>query len=156
MEKKDKIISFLSVLLLLCTILFATMYNTLEASNNHISRGNWSLNISSVSIGKKVGDVSSIDVDASSTTAVVNFTMADVGDAITYNIRVANGGTIDATLDNIIVVGNSDNVTYDIGGTIIGSKLNAGGVDNIIIKFKNNNTEEKHFQENIAIILNYK
>lgn len=156
MEKKDRIISLLSIILLLCTILFATMYNSLEARTQHISHDNWSLNISSVSVKKATNTAASIDVDASSTTAIVNFTMLNPDDSITYNIRVANGGTIDATLESILIIGNSDKISYDISGTIIGSKLNAGGVDNVVVKFTNNGDIGEGIQENIAIVLNYK
>lgn len=156
MEKENKMISFLSVVLLICTILFASIYNETVERSQHISRDNWSVSIDSISNGKKTGSASSIDVDASSTTAIVYFTMLEPNDSITYNIRVSNNGTLDATLDSILVVGNSDNITYDISGTLIGSRLNAGGVDNVVIKFTNISEEEKDIQENIAIILNYK
>jgi len=153
---KEKVISFLSVILLIFTIAFAVLYNSLHTEVKPGANESWSVLVSSITPGVTEGDAKNIDVEIMNTNAIVNFTMSKPGDTITYKIKNINAGTMDAVLNSILVVGNNEDISYDISGVIIGSGLNAGGADNIIITFKNNSTEEKEIQQRVAIIFNYK
>ena len=102
MKKNNIIISFLIAIVCIMAISYAAFSTTLNINGSASIDSNWNIKITSVITKNLVGSATKAFEPVVSDTAVTFKTnLVKPGDSMTYQVTIANEGTIDAKVDSI-------------------------------------------------------
>lgn len=112
-DKKNILIAFLLVVVLVMSVGFALLGSNLEVTATGTIAGDWSVKFANepiVPVAKTDGvkEVST-QLDTNALKITLNTTFEKPGDKITYEFKVENTGSIDAYLKDVTVVGKNGN-----------------------------------------------
>ena len=89
---------------------------------------NWNVAITDITVTDTQGNAKSTTATYTATTATFAVDLQSPGDRIEYTVTVRNGGTVDATLEQLVpvITGETAAISYTIDGPTAGSILKSG------------------------------
>lgn len=141
-DKKNILIGFLLVIVLLMSVGFALLSSELEVVATGTIAGDWAVKFKSGSLEQtnKTDGISDVtaELDTNGLKVTLNATFAKPGDSVSYRVAVENTGTINALLKDVRAEGTNTNTSaiqlaYQVSnkeettiyakGTIVGETL---------------------------------
>jgi len=114
-DKKNILIVFLLVIVLLMSVGFALLSSELEVEATGTIAGDWAVKFKSGSLEQtnKTDGVSDVtaELDTNGLKVTLNATFAKPGDSVSYRVVVENTGTINALLKDVRAVGSDANTS---------------------------------------------
>ena len=114
-DKKNIIIVFLLVIVLIMSVGFALLSSELEVEATGTIAGDWSVKFKSGTLEQtnKTDGVSDVtaELDTNGLKVTLNATFAKPGDSVSYRVVVENTGTINALLKDVRAVGSDANTS---------------------------------------------
>ena len=160
-NKKTIMIGILCALVCVMAVGYAALAQQLNINGRASIDSTWKVEITNIKEKDVVGNATSKEIPSfTATTANFNVGLIQPGDAITYEIEVTNGGTLDAVLENISVTMDENNaITYTTSGLQKGEKLaKNGGKNYLTIKVEYNpevTSQPTNTAKDITVTLNY-
>lgn len=128
-NEKNIMIYTLIISIIILAIGYLNLSNVLGLTYNSNDGKMWNIEITDISLVNKIGNVEEITLPTKTTsTATFNVKFSEVGDKITYKIKIKNKGLIDAKLKEIIQVSSNetDNIKFEISKLYAGNILESG------------------------------
>lgn len=114
-DKRNIIIVFLLVMVLIMSVGFALLSSELEVEATGTIAGDWAVKFKSGSLEQtnKTDGVSNVtaELDTNGLKVTLNATFAKPGDSVSYRVVVENAGTINALLKDVRAVGSDANTS---------------------------------------------
>lgn len=134
-ERKGKsiLIGVLCAIILFMSVGFALQASRLEIKGTARITGSWNVQIVSITEKTKEGKVTVKEnyPTKTSTTATFDVTLAEPGDKIVYDVKVANNGTLDAYLKTMTDEANrttgEEAILINVEGPGVNDELASGG-----------------------------
>ncbi len=148
---KNIIISALLVVILIMSVGYSAFATQLTLNGTAQIIGEWNVKITGIETMDISEGCDAGPLQFTNTTVTFNAKLKKPGDVITYVITIENAGTIDATLENVIIASDEENgspaITYKTTG--LASSLLAGGKTSftVTIKYDPNCTEVPEVKE---------
>ena len=162
LKKKKKLIL---ILLIFCCCFVAVGYFVLIRSvviegKVRVEPAVWDVRFENIKTIKTIGKAENYK-DPELDSQIIKFYAGfnDVGDSITYKIKIANRGNLNAQLASInFISDNKKYIDYSIKGIEVGTKLKSGKTKTIEVKLKYNGNIDDSFKEysDTKLILNWK
>ncbi len=139
------LIAGLLCLLLVMAVGYSAFSSKLDIKGSSMISSKWDIEITDLQLKQKVGSAEDVshNYEMLNANMVANFYMP--GDEITYEVTVSNLGSLDATLDNIKINMNSqDIIEFKVDGITSGEELKQGASKkfDVIMKFNEDITTQ--------------
>ena len=133
-KKKNIVIGSLLAVVVLMTVGYAALAQILTINGTANIAADWNVKITGISLASATGATNTVDKEPTfdATSATFSVDLAYPGATATYDVAIANAGTIDAKLDSIVGVDSANasepvEVQYEVTGVTEGDKLASGG-----------------------------
>lgn len=118
-NKRKLIIYGLLGVLMLTTVAYAVLQTTLNISGTVTKKGgSWNIYFTNPSTASTTGDAKGSSITLEATNLTFNVDLLKPNDSVTYTVDIKNGGSIDAILDSLSLIGfdvaESNDVIYKI------------------------------------------
>ena len=139
---------------------YAALSQTLTINGTAKIDSSWDIKFTNITEGTPVGGATNITAPTyTSTTATFDVSLISPGDSMTYEITVANEGSLDAVLDTIAVT-ESENaaIVYEITGVEEGDELAADTTATVTVKVSYDasiETQPDTLSKTLTVELNY-
>ena len=167
-RRRNLIICTLCGIGVLMTIGYAAFASMLEINGTATITSKWDIHLDSISVNSVTGTASNVPYDEmlnpdgtriNGTAAIFKTNLVSPSDSITYSIVVVNGGTLNATLDNLnIVSSNNPAIIYSVSGINEGDVINAGESKSllVIVTYNSNVTSQpENLSSTLTVTLNF-
>ena len=165
---RNIVIAALLVAVVIMTIGYAALSQSLRISGTSSIGATWNIRISNMNLvsASDPAIMTTPTVGSNGTSASFNVNFTEPGQKITYRLTVHNGGSLDAILRSINMSPSgmsssqvTDGIYYDVSGVTANSTRCNAGADNkvkLVIGWKQTGTEMPDtLSETITITLNY-
>lgn len=137
-KKKSLIIGCLLATIVFMSVGYAALAQTLNINGTANINAEWKVEITGITDSNLVGATVK-ETDFNTTSATFDVDLAYPGATATFNVAVANNGTINAALDSISGLESANSTTpaeiqYEITGVTAGDKLAAGDSTTATVK----------------------
>ena len=134
--KQNKKLIWLAIAVLAVGIGFAALQKYLNINGNASIDSNFDVRISNITKGEVVGEAyEKEDATYTDTTATFNVGLKNVGDSLTYEVKVSNIGNTNAKLESIDVSEEgSSNISYEVTGISEGDIINSEAEKTVYVK----------------------
>ena len=159
-RKRTIIIGSLLAILICMTIGYAAFSTNLEISGTSNISSNWDIRITNITQGTPTGTgENAIAPSYTALTATMQANLYAPGDAMTYEITIANEGNIDAVLSKINKSdSNNPAISFETSGVNEGDTLLAGETAKMTVKISYNSsvtTQPDNLTAEMTVTLNY-
>ena len=159
-RKRTIIIGSLLAILICMTIGYAAFSTSLEISGTSNISSNWDIRITNITQGTPTGTgENAIAPSYTALTATMQANLYAPGDAMTYEITIANEGNIDAVLSKINKSdSNNPAISFETSGVNEGDTLLAGETAKMTVKISYNSsvtTQPDNLTAEMTVTLNY-
>ena len=156
-KRKNKIIIFLIGIVLLMATAYGAFQSQINISGTSNTTNTWDVEITNVQVGNTTGQGKNAKTPTwNALTASLEADIFESGDSVSYNITVANLGTLDATLDNITknITTNNEAVKIEYSGFSKGERLykygHSGSTKTITVTISYNDEYEGELDYNTS------
>ena len=160
-DKKKIVIGTLCALIMVMTVGYALLAQTLSITGSASITSNWQVEITNITEKEKSTGATTNNTNYTATTASFNTSLTSPGDYALYEVTVTNKGTLDAVLSAkpTVTTGNNEAIQYELEGIKKGDKiLKNNQTDTFTIKVTYNpstTTQPNNLTSNIEVTLNY-
>ena len=158
--QRNYIIAGLCMILVIMGVGYAAFQSQLKISGTSNITSNWSVKITDIQSKVVNGTpTNASEPTHTDTTATFKTNLVSPGDAMRYDITVANEGSIDAVLNSIDVnTGSNDAITFETSGIKEGDALLKSTTDvlTVVVRYNSSVTSQPESTEStITVTLNY-
>ena len=158
--QRNYIIAGLCMILVIMGVGYAAFQSQLKISGTSNITSDFAVRITDIQSTVQSGQASDATTPThTDTTATFHTNLVSPGDAMRYDITVANEGNIDAVLDSIEVnTGSNDAITFETSGIKEGDALLKGATDvlTVIVRYNSSVTSQpENTESTITVTLNY-
>ena len=126
-KRKNILIGILLTILLIMTIGYSAFSSKFDIKGSSMITSKWDIEITDLKVKNTLGYVEDISHSFDTLTTNMNASFKAPGDEITYEVTVSNLGSLDATLDNIkINMDSQDVIQFKVDGIMSGDVLKQG------------------------------
>jgi conserved repeat protein len=127
-DQRNILIGVLLVAIVVMSVGYAAFATTLTVGGTSTITNNWNVAITDITVTDTQGNAKSTTATYTATTATFAVDLQSPGDRIEYTVTVRNGGTVDATLEQLVpvITGETAAISYTIDGPTAGSILKSG------------------------------
>lgn len=167
-RRKLLIIGTLFGIVVLMAIGYAAFASVLEINGTATITSKWDIHLESIRTSSITGTASDVPYDETlnpdgtrinGTTAIFKTNLVSPSDSVTYSIVITNGGTLDASLDNInTVAGDNSAIIYSISGIDEGDVIKAGESKNLLVTVTYNSnvtSQPEKLSSTLTVTLNF-
>ena len=156
--KQNKKLIWLAIAVLAVGIGFAALQKYLNINGNASIDSNFDVRISNITKGEVVGEAyEKEDATYTDTTATFNVGLKNVGDSLTYEVKVSNTGNTTAKLESIDVSEEgSSNISYEVTGISEGDIINSNDEKTVYVKTTYSGDESEASEKSLTVTLLFK
>ena len=156
--KQNKKLIWLAIAVLVVGIGFAALQKYLNINGNASIDSNFDVRISNITKGEVVGEAyEKEDATYTDTTATFNVGLKNVGDSLTYEVKVSNIGNTNAKLESIDVSEEgSSNISYEVTGISEGDIINSEAEKTVYVKTTYSGDESEASEKTLTVTLLFK
>ncbi len=126
-KKRNTIIGVLCCLLVFMGIGYAILSQTLTINGIGNVKGNWNVEITSITLKSQTGRATEVSSSYTATTASFEADLYMPGDSIEYEVTVTNNGNIDAVLNDIKQTKTNQHKDIKFSNSLIGTEVLTAG-----------------------------
>ena len=156
--KQNKKLIWLAIAVLVVGIGFAALQKYLNINGSASIDSNFDVRISNITKGEVEGQAyEKEEASYTDTTATFNVGLKNVGDSLTYEVKVSNIGSTNAKLESIDVSEEgSSNITYEVTGISENDIIDHGDDKTIYVKTTYSGNESQASEKTLTVTLLFK
>ncbi|MGN1000395.1 MAG: hypothetical protein ACI4OG_00465, partial [Bacilli bacterium] len=126
-KKRNIVIGVLCCLLVFMGVGYAILSQTLTINGIGNVKGNWNVEITSITLKSQTGRATEVSSSYTNTTASFEADLYMPGDSIEYEVTVTNNGNIDAVLNDIKQTKTNQHKDIKFSNSLIGTEVLTAG-----------------------------